>query len=105
MADNGSKGAEPHRRRLHRLQGSYQMQPAPGGLAMARQIERDNTIAGIAKPLDQRAHELGTRTPTVDKQHGAEFSPARLRLKFVCSEDRKSTRLNSSHVKSSYAAS
>ena len=45
-------------------------------MAVARQVERDDTVAGIAVALDQRLHVLGARGPAMDHQHGAQPFPA-----------------------------
>ena len=45
-------------------------------MAVARQVERDDTVTGIAVALDQRLHILGARSPAMDHQHGAQTFPA-----------------------------
>ncbi len=45
-------------------------------MAVARQVERDDAVAGIAVALDQRLHILGARGPAMDHQHGAQPFPA-----------------------------
>ena len=53
-------------------------QPPARRMAMARQVERDDLVAGVAIALDQRRMYSVREAPAMDDQHGAEACPARL---------------------------
>src|SRR5207245_9205554 len=83
---------------------------------------RSSDLAGLHTPIDTLLHEatrhtseptggqlfpVGNDPPRVMGSRPMVFSPepsALLRLAAICSADRKSTRLNSSHGSNSYAA-
>src|SRR4051812_8176057 len=72
MTDKRLKWTEPCRCRRDSLDGHRHIQPASAGMAMSRQIQRNDPKATGAEFGDDGPHEFGSRPPAVhDKYHAA----------------------------------